>query len=521
MTLTRGDGSLAHPSRGALPPSDRAVSVPSVGAQCPAGSSDVPFKGFRVGRTALIVSLAACAAEPPTAPPVVTDPVAVSGNGQAGTPGYLLAQPLTVRVVDGTGLPVVGVTVNWEAGSTDGVVTPGSSVTDRDGLARTRWRLPTSEGTHWAQARVALLPATPFMATSSSSSIDWAGGSDRALCGLTAARTIRCWRPPLVDTVGRSGTVTTPDRFVTMAFSGSEWCAVTPAGRIACFTVDDLFRTGAFNPAALQPRVLTSFGPPLVTLAGAAAGAAPPVYCGVTAPGEAWCWGSNVFGQLGTGTKGGNEELPVRVASSVPMMSIDVGREAVCATEFSGQPYCWGSNATALLGNTTAITERLVPTPVVTPLRFFTLAVTLGGTACGLTSAGQAACWGAATRDALGRPGVAQDDPRPTPVNSQNIFFSLARHGAGFFAVSVDRELVIWGGVPNDLTESGRGYATPTRVTFNERFTGALLGGTTGYSCLRTLAGGARCIDMYVLGPAEFRLATTPARPLQFGVPVQ
>lgn len=472
-------------------------------------------------RAVLIVLLAACAAEPPTAPPVVTDPVAFSGNGQAGTPGYLLARPLTVRVVDGTGLPVVGITVTWETQSTDGVVTPASSVTDRDGLASARWRLPTSEGTHWAQARVALLPATPFMATSSSSSIDWAGGSERALCGLTAARTIRCWRPPFADTVGRSGTVTTPDRFVTMAFSGSEWCAVTVTGRIACFGVDDLFRTGVFNPAAVQPRVLTSFGPPLVTLAAAAAGAAPPVYCGVTTPGDAWCWGSNVFGQLGTGNKGGVEELPVRVASLVPMMSIDVGRESVCATGFTGQPYCWGSNATSLIGRPGVGTEALVPTPVTTPLRFFTLALTLDGTACGLTSAGQAACWGASTRDALGRPGVVQHDPLPTPVNSQNIFFSLARNGAGFFAVSIDRELVIWGGVPNDLGESGRGYASPTRVTFDERFTGALLGGTSGYSCLRTLAGGARCIDMYVLGPADFRATASPARPLQFGVPAQ
>ncbi len=472
--------------------------------------------------TAIAATLfaAACAAEPPTAPATLTAPLKHAGDQQSGTPGYVLAESLAVRVTDGNGEPVAGVGVTWETQPTHGSLTPGSPVTNADGIARAAWRLPNGEGTHWASARVGTLPAANFSSSSSSAVLTAVGGNADGLCGLLSDGTIRCWLPPAREAFARSEAVPTNDRFVTLGHAGNTWCAVGSTGRIACFTRDDLYRTGTFAPTLAVPTLLTSFGPRLVSLAGASAGSGAPVFCGLTSDYEAWCWGSNEFGQLGNGTRGTDAELPERVGDH-HFIDIDLSATSACAITMAGVPYCWGSNGSSLIGSSNAPGEALTPTQVVTPYRFFTLALSSQGTACGIRSSGQVVCWGHAARDALGRPGVVADDPRPTPVLSDNVFVSIARNGVGFSTVSYDRELVVWGALPNASSADGPGFGIPTRVFFDERFTAMLQGGTEGYACMKSLFGGARCVDLYVLGPAALREANTPARPAQFGVPTR
>ncbi len=471
-------------------------------------------------RIVVVALLAGCAAEPASAPAVVTPPTAERGANQAGTPGYLLADSLEVRVVDANGEPVRGVAVTWETQPTNGVVSPGSPVTNVDGVARAAWRMPAGEGTHWASARIGSQPAARFPAHVASVELSAVGGSADALCGVTLLGAIRCWRPPTRDSIPVSGVVATPDRTVALAFARDKWCAVSVTGRITCFTIADLYRTGRFAPTQTIASLLTSFGPQLVSLAAAADGESSPVFCGLTSGGEAWCWGNNAHGQMGNGTIGGEVELPVRVNIPETFREIDVSEQSVCGIVISGAPWCWGSNATALIGPPGGLAGSPTPRAVATADRYFTMALTLRGTACGLRgTSGRAACWGRATRDALGRPGVTADDPVPRAITSDNVLVSIARNGTGFSAVSIDRELVIWGPVPNGVSAEGPGFVTATRIIFDERFTGMLRGGTSGYSCMRSLFGGARCVDVYVLGPAASREAPSIARPAQFGVP--
>jgi hypothetical protein len=86
-----------------------------------------------------------------------------SGNDQSGSAGGPLASPVAVRVTDGFGNPVVGVTVQWEA--QNGSVDPSSSVTGADGLAHTEWTLGSSAGAQSVTATSSGLSGSPLTLT--------------------------------------------------------------------------------------------------------------------------------------------------------------------------------------------------------------------------------------------------------------------------------------------------------------------------------------------------------------------
>jgi hypothetical protein len=83
--------------------------------------------------------------------PDLTEPArleAVSGTGQAGSIGTLLAEPLVVRVLDSEDHPVSNVKVTFTPGSgaAGSTVQPDTAESDGDGRASVRWALGTSAG---------------------------------------------------------------------------------------------------------------------------------------------------------------------------------------------------------------------------------------------------------------------------------------------------------------------------------------------------------------------------------------
>jgi hypothetical protein len=82
--------------------------------------------------------------------------------------------------------------------------------------------------------------------------------------------------------------------------------------------------------------------------------------CAVLETGAAYCWGEEFRGQLGDGPPAipqpTAEELiqlsPVRVSLSPPVRMISAGwGESTCAVSMSGQAYCWGLNTSGQLGS--------------------------------------------------------------------------------------------------------------------------------------------------------------------------
>lgn len=81
---------------------------------------------------------------------------AYSGNGQEGTVGDRLDQPLVVRLTDANSQPVAGVSVVFGFASDvpEAQVYPAEVATDSAGLAEAEVRLGATVGTHIVEAQI-------------------------------------------------------------------------------------------------------------------------------------------------------------------------------------------------------------------------------------------------------------------------------------------------------------------------------------------------------------------------------
>ena len=94
-----------------------------------------------------------------------TGVVKFSGDGQSGSPGQQLGQPLVVQVLDGGGNPIPNRAVTWVIGTGGGSVSPETSTTNEEGKASTQWTLGPSTGANTVNAVVSGVGTATFSAT--------------------------------------------------------------------------------------------------------------------------------------------------------------------------------------------------------------------------------------------------------------------------------------------------------------------------------------------------------------------
>src|SRR2546421_4181455 len=70
--------------------------------------------------------------------------------------------------------------------------------------------------------------------------------------------------------------------------------------------------------------------------------------CGLTAAGDAYCWGPRL----------------VPVPGGLRFVTLSVGGSHICGVTDTGVAYCWGRNYDGRLGDGTTIEPRLSPVPV-------------------------------------------------------------------------------------------------------------------------------------------------------------
>jgi alpha-tubulin suppressor-like RCC1 family protein len=250
--------------------------------------------------------------------------------------------------------------------------------------------------------------------------------------------------------------------------------------------------------------------------------------CALDSTGAAYCWGYGDDGELGDGSTT-NSDVPVKVdTSGVPgqtLTEISVGTFSTCALDSAGAAYCWGSNLEGDLGDG-GTADSDVPAAVDTlgALAGKTLTqISVGDLeACALDSAGAAYCWGYAYQGQLGD-GSRFNTRTPVPVDTTGV---LA--GKTLAQISVGTELTCaldnagaaycWGDNSNGELGDGSISTGPfgSTVPVSVDTSGALAGKTltqisagAGYACALDSAGAYYCWGANDIG--EFGDGSTPA----------
>jgi alpha-tubulin suppressor-like RCC1 family protein len=168
--------------------------------------------------------------------------------------------------------------------------------------------------------------------------------------------------------------------------------------------------------------------------------------CAIDSKGNAWCWGRNSEGQLGTGNTTSSSK-PVSVTGGLTFTDISAGGSSTCGIS-NKKVYCWGSNLYGQVGNGTQSPGVTQPTMATGITADVATVRTAGDYACALTVPGDMFCWGHNMAGELGLgSGVLQgnggapnlpNESKPTPLLSssgQNLY-RLALGGSHGCAVT-------------------------------------------------------------------------------------
>jgi alpha-tubulin suppressor-like RCC1 family protein len=219
--------------------------------------------------------------------------------------------------------------------------------------------------------------------------------------------------------------------------------------------------------------------------------------CSLTTSGDAYCWGLNTDGQLGSGVVSTTSAVPILVAGGVDFASMVPGASHTCALTQGGSAYCWGRNSEgqAGLGSAPGGPE---PGPVLGGLVFATLTGGFNNT-CGLTASGAAFCWGSNTQGAVGD-GTTTKRTSPVAVTGGHSFSMLSARGAHACGLVASGAAWCWGS--NDRGEVGDGTLidrpSPTLVSGGLSFVEITTGGA--HTCGRVASGAVYCWGMNTHG---------------------
>lgn len=246
-------------------------------------------------------------------------------------------------------------------------------------------------------------------------------------CLLAEDGAVWCWGPNDSGQLG-NGTTTASDvpvrvtaaegvAFRELTQSSTHVCGLTAEGEAWCwgYNLDGNLGDGTTENRSTPVRVLRPTGVTGWSSVSPGGG----FTCGVSLEGDGYCWGWGGDGQLGDGTDGAREKPEVKVAlpEGVRLASVHAAYDYVCAVSSEGQLYCWGRNDKGQLGDGT-LQSRLSPVKVAAPEGVsFASASGESERMCALTKeGGEVWCWGSNPRGQLGN--KTQVDSR-VPVKAQ------------------------------------------------------------------------------------------------------
>ena len=299
-------------------------------------------------------------------------------------------------------------------------------------------------------------------------------------CGLTEDGRIFCWGEGRGGRLGHGGTslfldpvqVDSDEEWRTVAAGYEHTCAVTTTGYVECWGY-----AGGVPIGGGRGLVVDSMD------AGGTATCA-------TVDGQAYCWGTNEWGQLGVGDTIARGH-PTPVEGDVRFVDVRVGHGHGCGLTADGEAWCWGQNdhgqlgaaTTEVCGNYTSIACSTTPVRVDTELRFARLDAGAGHT-CALTSAGQAFCWGNNVFGEVGD-GSTDDVATPAAVVTELRFAQIAAMDRNSCGITADGVADCWGANPSSVTQAVDDVVAGARWRS--------IAGADVHMCLTTVEGEGYC----------------------------
>jgi hypothetical protein len=322
--------------------------------------------------------------------------------------GMTFLQPVTIRVPFDPALVPAGVTPKLYHGQTDGtyVEVPGTTIDGNFLVGSVTSFSPFGPGypTPASPTGNALLfsELSSRCARESLSGNVWCWG-DQGNIAYESGLTVGTSLSGANYTVFSEPTALPPKSLTSLA-GGNGWVCGLDSVDTWCMGGSGSYVTDASGNLAAPPRqwmkIVLPTGVVLTNLSGAAS-----FVCGISAPnspdqttvGQVYCWGSNLFGNLGRGDAAdGTVVLPV--TSIYKYVTVAVGANFACAARVTtGEVDCWGSNSWGAIAsyNLGTYDRSSVPMPrnlTVDPRQGALVAAGLD--ICGLKANGTAYCWG-------------------------------------------------------------------------------------------------------------------------------
>ena len=242
-----------------------------------------------------------------------------------------------------------------------------------------------------------------------------------------------------------------------VAAGGSHTCAIKTNGSLWCWgnnlfgQLGDRTYTDRNTPIQIMPSGATS-----VSLGGSHT-------CAIKTNGSLWCWGANGDGELGDGTNTA-KNTPVQVMSS-GVVSVALGYYHTCVIKTNGSLWCWGNNTSGQIGDGTNIDKN---TPVqIMPSGVSSVSLGKDHT-CAIKVDGSLWCWG---YNYLGQLGDGANTSRNTPVQIMSSGVSSVALGWDHTcAIKTNGSLWCWGdnwyGQLGDGTNTNKN--TPVQIISSE-----------------------------------------------------
>ena len=310
------------------------------------------------------------------------------------------------------------------------------------------------------------------------------------VCGLTDAGVAYCWGDNSDGQIGAPPAFKcgfefsqpcepSPRRvsdnlsFRTLAPGGQHVCGLTTAGQVYCWGSNRFGQLGSGTPDVLvhSTPVLAASGRVFTTITSGWE-----YSCALDAEGAAWCWGNDAWRQLGASAAGSCVDhfnrtapcsaAPVRVEISIPLASLRAGPRHACGMAAAGGVYCWGYNAFGEIGNgRREFDAGRLPTLLGGELSVRSISPSLGLT-CVVTDADRGFCWGVNGNGELGD-GTVEWSGLARPVFKSPSLQAIEAYGDMACALTTAREVLCWG--VNVFGELGAGIRTnsssiPVRV---------------------------------------------------------